>query len=263
MAACPPAGHLPSGQAPPHPRPPAGCSLISTTSRRWPRPWGRRCPAGSASPALSADSAAAQDAAGHDFAPTATDRASRATPPSPDPGGTPAATSPRSAGVTSATSACPPPPHAPAAPAPAWPPWPPRPPVGGSVSGLGPVAAAAAIADHLPRHRCRRPPPSLGDHGAGVARRQTTGDLFSLRQQQGPSCPTRRWALAPAGLQHHGAHRRSRLPNRRATSPSDSPAATAATPRPARPPTAPRTHDHLQPPDRSEVMHSPMETATV
>jgi len=151
MAACPAAGHLPSGQAPPDPRPPP-------------------------------------------------------------------ATIPRSAAVTSATPACPPPPHATAAGAPAWPPW----------------AAAPA------------------------------GDLFPLRQQQGPGCPTRRRALHPAGLQHKRAHRRPPF----AKPPSDQ--SQRLTPPPPLPYLVlldhrqpPRAHDHLQPPDPSEVVHSPMETAAL
>jgi hypothetical protein len=100
----------------------------------------------------------ANGAARHGLARTATGRSSRATPAPPDPRETPVAAIPRPAAATSATPARPPPP-------PATPGLehqlgrlgPPRPPVGRSISGLRPVAAAAAIAGHLPRHRRRRP----------------------------------------------------------------------------------------------------------
>jgi hypothetical protein len=205
----------------------------------------------------------ANGAARHGLARTATGRSSRATPAPPDPRETPVAAIPRPAAATSATPARPPPP-------PATPGLehqlgrlgPPRPPVGRSISGLRPVAAAAAIAGHLPRHRRRRP-----------------SSRCAITRQESPAARPRetssRSANAKARAARRGGGRRTPpvcSTNARTTVPvcqaaersaaATHPAATAATPRPARPPTAPRAHDHLQPPDRSEVVHSPMETAT-
>jgi hypothetical protein len=178
--------------------------------------------------------------------------------------GTPAATSPRSAAVTSprrqlglhhrtqprgwSTSLA-----ALGRPGPAGRPQRPRPaPGNGDGRHCGPPPATPSTApvpvDGRSRGRSRPPP----DRGRSLP----------LRHQQGPGCPTRRPALDPAGLQHKGTHRRSPF----AKPPSDQPQ--RRTPPPPLPyllllhrRQPPRAHDHLQPPDPSEVLHSPMETA--
>jgi hypothetical protein len=162
------------------------------------------------------------------------------------------------------SAVCPPPPPATAAGAPAWPAWAAAPAGRRQRQRPGTGSGGSRHCGPPPATPLTAPSQSPGNHAAGVARRQTAGDLFPLRQQQGPGCPTRRPALHPAGLQHKGAHRRSPF----AKPPSDQPQRlTSPPPLPhlvlldRRQP--PRAHDHLQPPDPSEVVHSPMETANV
>jgi hypothetical protein len=137
---------------------------------------------------------------------------------------------------------------------------------GRGVSGLGPVAVAAAVTGQLPRHRRRGSSQPGRDLPAGLAGGDAAADLFAFGPAQ-TSLPAAGWVLlSAAGLEHKGAHRRSPLPSRRAIRRSDSPRRHRRQTRPALLLTAPRTApttSTLASPVNAEVMQPPLETASV